>query len=100
MLAAIAAQLSQFHWIFDLATHFTWHYILAGIVLGGLLFWLGKRRWALLAIATAILHMPLVSSYAWIESSNASTTAKQEQLRILQFNITRMIITALQCYRV
>ena len=86
-LVAITAQFSRFHWIFDLATHLTWHYILAGIVMSGLLFWLRKRRWALLALATAIVHIPFISSYVWIESSDALTETAQEEVQILQFNI-------------
>ncbi|TNF91958.1 MAG: endonuclease/exonuclease/phosphatase family protein [Gammaproteobacteria bacterium] len=87
VLAAIAAQLSRLHWIFDLATHLTWHYILAGAALSGFLFWLRRPRWAFLAIATALLHVPLIYSYAWIAPSGALTATAQEELQILQFNI-------------
>lgn len=55
--------------------------------MSGLLYWLRKQYWALLAIATAIVHVPFISSYIWIEPSDASSTTAQEELQILQFNI-------------
>jgi endonuclease/exonuclease/phosphatase (EEP) superfamily protein YafD len=87
VLAAAAGQLAQLHWALDLATHLTWHYILAGITFSGILFWLDRPRWALLAMAIAILHTPFIISYAWIEAPDISTTGQEEELRVLQFNI-------------
>lgn len=84
---AVLAQLAEVYWAFELLTHFTWHYVLAGIVFAILLLWSRRRRWAIVAIIIAVVHIPFIPGYEGLQRTVAGNIGVQEELRILQFNI-------------
>lgn len=89
LVASVLGQLAEYHWVFDLFTHFTWHYFLAGLLLAIPLLWLRQWAWALLALAVAIFHYPMIDGYAGNGSKPCAAPGQGEELRILQFNIGR-----------
>jgi len=86
---AAAARLAGRDWPFELLTHFVWHYLIGGVVLAGLLLWLGRRRWALLAAATALIQLPVLLALPGVPAQVCGSPKDAETLRIAQFNINR-----------
>ncbi|MCP3871224.1 MAG: endonuclease/exonuclease/phosphatase family protein [Gammaproteobacteria bacterium] len=86
-IAAFLGQFGEFYWIFDLFTHFTWHYFLAGLMLAVSLFLLGKPGWALLAAALALFHYPQIYGNQKFLESPCAGESEGGELRVLQFNV-------------
>lgn len=84
---SILAQLADVYWLFELLTHFTWHYVLAGFFFAVLLLWSRHRRWAMFAALVAIVHIPFIHGYEGVERKSTGIHGIQEELGILQFNI-------------
>lgn len=87
--AAVLARFADRHWVLELFSHFTRHYFLGGLLLAGLLLWLGRPRWALLAGLLAASQLPFLAGYAGSAEQPCSGTRQAEELRVLQFNIGR-----------
>lgn len=71
---ALAATLAASQWwLFDLFSHFRWHYLAAGIALAALALWFGPR-WAAIALAASVLpHLLALNGvrYAQLEAGAA-----------------------------
>ncbi len=87
--SAVLARVADRHWVFELFSHFTRHYFLGGLLLAGLLLWLGRPRWALLAGLLAASQLPFLEGYAGSAEQPCRGTRETEELRLLQFNIGR-----------
>ncbi len=87
VVMAALARFAEYHWLFDLLTHLTWHTFLLGLVLTALLLGLKNPGWAALALGLSIHQFTLINQNQGAAATACTNEKEGEVLRILQFNI-------------